>query len=81
MTAFRIIPTVKLFNLAKKKRYDGYGSNSVYITVRTKRSHELIEIYRDIKSVFNNGKDMTWDQLFNLMDNQLSDSLVVFELL
>ncbi|MCT1174532.1 DUF1031 domain-containing protein, partial [Lactococcus lactis] len=58
-----------------------YGSNSVYITVRTKRSHELIEIYRDIKSVFNNGKDMTWDQLFNLMDNQLSDSLVVFELL
>ncbi|MCT1186733.1 DUF1031 domain-containing protein, partial [Lactococcus lactis] len=53
----------------------------VYITVRTKRSHELIEIYRDIKSVFNNGKDMTWDQLFNLMDNQLSDSLVVFELL
>ncbi|MCT1174533.1 DUF1031 domain-containing protein, partial [Lactococcus lactis] len=53
MTAFRIIPTVKLFNLAKKARYDGYGSNSVYITVRTKRSHELIEIYRDIKSVFN----------------------------
>ncbi|MCT0446401.1 DUF1031 domain-containing protein, partial [Lactococcus cremoris] len=26
MTAFRIIPTVKLFNLAKKARYDGYGS-------------------------------------------------------
>ncbi|MCT0454266.1 DUF1031 family protein, partial [Lactococcus cremoris] len=25
MTAFRIIPTVKLFNLAKKARYDGYG--------------------------------------------------------
>lgn len=24
MTAFRIIPTVKLFNLAKKARYDGY---------------------------------------------------------
>lgn len=27
MTAFRIIPTVKLFNLAKKARHDGYGSN------------------------------------------------------
>nr|WP_259685976.1 DUF1031 domain-containing protein [Lactococcus cremoris] len=48
-----------MFNLAKKARYDGYGSNSVYITVRTKGSHELVEIYRDIKSVFNNGKDMT----------------------
>ncbi|MCT1228203.1 DUF1031 domain-containing protein [Lactococcus lactis] len=79
MTAFKIIPTVKLFNLASKARYDGYGSNSVYITVRTKRSHELIEIYRDIKSVFNNGKDMTWNQLFNFMDKQLADSLVVFE--
>nr|WP_231099721.1 DUF1031 family protein [Lactococcus cremoris] len=29
------------------------------MTVRTKGSHELVEIYRDIKSVFNNGKDMT----------------------
>jgi len=81
MTAFRIIPTVKLFNLAKKARHDGYGSNSVYITVRTKGSHELVEIYRDIKSVFNNGKDMTWNQLFNFMDKQLTESLVVFELL
>ena len=78
MTAFRIIPTVKLFNLAKKARYDGYGSNSVQITVRTKGSHELVEIYRDIKSVFNNGKDMTWNQLFNFMDKQLTESLVVF---
>ena len=79
MTAFRIIPTVKLFNLAKKARRKGQGSNSVYITVRTKGSHELVEIYRDIKSVFNQGKDMTWNQLFNFMDKQLSDSSVVFE--
>ncbi|MCT0452346.1 DUF1031 domain-containing protein, partial [Lactococcus cremoris] len=40
---------------------------------------ELVEIYRDIKSVFNNGKDMTWNQLFNFMDRQLTESLVVFE--
>ncbi|ANT43508.1 hypothetical protein DS53802_18 [Lactococcus phage 53802] len=79
MTAFRIIPTVKLFNLANKEREDGYGSNSVYITVRTKGSHELVEIYRDIKSVFNNGKDMTWNQLFDFMNKQLTESLVVFE--
>jgi hypothetical protein len=79
MTAFRTVPTVKLFNLAKKARHDGYVSNSVYITVRTKGSHELVEIYRDIKSVFNNGKDMTWNQLFNFMDNQLTGSVVVFE--
>lgn len=79
MTAFRIVPTVKLFNLAKRNVNDGNGDKSVYITVRTKGSHELVQIYRDIKSVFNNGKDMTWNQLFNLMDEQLSESLVVFE--
>ena len=79
MTAFRIIPTVKLFNLAKKARRKGHGSDSVYITVRTKGSHKLVEIYRDIKSVFNNGKDMTWNQLFNFMDKQLEKTLVVFE--
>lgn len=79
MTAFRIIPTVKLFNLAKSAKYDGCGKNSVYITVRTKGSHELVEIYRVIKSVFNDGKDMTWNQLFNLLEKQLKESLVVFE--
>ena len=79
MTAFRIIPTVKLFNLAKKARRKGHGSDLVYITVRTKGSHELVEIYRDIKSVFNNGKDMTWNQLFNFMDKRLPESVVVFE--
>lgn len=79
MTAFKTLPTVKLFNLAKKAKYDGYGNNSVYITVRTKGSHELVEIYRDIKSVFNQGKDMTWNQLFKFIDKQLSDSSVVFE--
>ncbi|ANT44095.1 hypothetical protein C41431_14 [Lactococcus phage C41431] len=42
-------------------------------------SRNSIEIYRDIKSVFNNGKDMTWNQLFNFMDKQLTESLVVFE--
>lgn len=79
MTAFRIVPTVKLFNLAKRNVNDGNGDKLVYIKTRTKGSYELVQIYRNIKSVFNNGKDMTWNQLFNLMDKQLSESLVVFE--
>lgn len=80
MTAFRLFPLFKLYNIAKKKsRYDGLGHKEVHINERTKYKHELVQIYRDIKSVFNNGKNMTWNQLYNFMDKQLTESVVVFE--
>ncbi|WP_285123004.1 DUF1031 family protein [Lactococcus petauri] len=36
MTAFNPIPLMKLYNMAKKAKYDGYGHKIVYIDARKK---------------------------------------------
>jgi len=49
MTAFKLFPLFKLYNIAKKKsRYDGLGHKEVHINERAKYKHELVQIYRDI---------------------------------
>ena len=55
MTAFNPIPLLKLYNMAKKAKYDGYGHKIVYIDARKKYRQELVQYYKDIRTVFNKG--------------------------
>lgn len=41
MTAFNPIPLMKLYNMAKKAKYDGYGHKIVYIDARKKSKNLL----------------------------------------
>jgi len=80
MTAFRLFPLFKLYNIAKKKsRYDGLGHKEVHINERAKYKHELVQIYRDICWLYNDRKKMTWAELDDFLFNQLKDVAIVFE--
>ena len=50
---------MKLYNMAKKAKYDGYGHKIVYIDARKKYKQELVQYYKDIRTVFNKGQQMT----------------------
>lgn len=79
MSAFRLFPLFKLYNIAKKAKYDGLGDKEVHINERAKYKYELIQIYKDICWLYNDRKKMTWAELDNFLYNQLKDVAIVFE--
>lgn len=79
MTAFNPIPLMKLYNMSKKAKYDGYGHKIVYIDARKKYRQELVQYYKDIRTVFNKGQQMTWLQLYDFLDRNLKEVVIVLE--
>lgn len=67
MVAVEAYFTVKLFERAKRKKYDGLGDEEVFISKRTK-GHEREELaYKKICLEYNQGKTMTWEELYDFL--------------
>lgn len=67
MVAVDAYYTVKLFERAKRKKYDGLGDEEVFISKRTKGHENEERVYKKVCLECKQGKPMTWQELYDFL--------------
>lgn len=67
MVAIKSYPAFKLFERAKRKKYDGFGNEEVFISKSTKGHESVEQVYKKVCLECNQGKTMTWQELYDFL--------------
>lgn len=78
MAAFDCLTLMALYNSAKQKSLSGHERSVVYIKGKKLREEQL-QAYKDICTLFNHGKFMSWGQLYHLLRAKMKDTVIVLE--
>ena len=71
MVAIKAYPAFKLFERAKRKIFDGFGNEEVYISKRTKGHESVEQTYKKVCLEYNQGKTMTWKELYDFLFSEV----------
>ena len=77
MSAFETLSLMKLYSMAEQNFKNGRGDKKVWIEAKKADKIILISTYDDICSLFNRGKQMTWEHLFKVLSLKMKNTVVV----